>query len=170
MTCHPDSGCGLDSPGGPPNPLVLPQGAASASLARGEPRPAPQLRPRPCPRCRALLPTRWFWAGEPLAAAWGCLTARPHGSQSQSPEAAPCVPCDLRGGMGLVLGPGRGRTPGLATNTLTDAAAPRLPGGPSAQHRFPACREREPPWQRAVPSRARSRNDVCGRRPRAGRR
>ena len=71
----------------PQTPWSCLKGLPPASLARGSPGQHPQLHPRPCPQCRALLPTRWSLGQEtPLAAAWGCLPARPHGSQSQSPE------------------------------------------------------------------------------------
>lgn len=124
----------------PQTPWSCLKGLPPGELGKGEPRPAPPALPQALPLMSGpSAHTLVSGAGEPLAAAWGCLTARPHGSQSQSPEAAPCSLRVTSGEeWGLVLGPGRGRTPGLATNTLTDAAAPPAPGRPiCTQHRFP---------------------------------
>lgn len=43
----------------PQTPWSCLKGLPPASLARGSPGQHPQLHPRPCPQCWALLPTRW---------------------------------------------------------------------------------------------------------------
>lgn len=160
--------------GGSPNPSVLPQGAVPshpvtpANLARWSPGQHPQLRPEAYPQCRGpSARTLVSGAGRPP----GCCLGLPPGRALTKPVSASrgCAMrslCDLGEGRGSCPG----EIPGPAANTLTDAAAPVAPGGPSAQSiNSPATESVNRSGKGPSPSGANvGRNDVRGRRPRAG--
>lgn len=162
--------------GGSPNPSVLPQGAVPshpvtpASLARWSPGQHPQLRPEAYPQCRGPS-ARTLVSG----AGWrpGCCLGLPPGRALTKPVSA-SRGCAMRSLRDLREGRGScpGEIPGPAANTLTltDAAAPVAPGGPSAQSiNSPATESVNSSGKGPSPSGANvGRNDVRGRRPRAG--